>query len=73
MNWFCLQDMLAADPPRLPLPDHVDRLVSRNRSARRLKFTKVLLGFHPVFDRSMILRSSIGTVCVGSGGAGFFP
>ncbi len=52
-------NILAADPPRLPLPDHVDRLASLNRSPGRLKFAKVLLGFHPAFDRSMILLQDV--------------
>ena len=44
-----------AHPPRLPLPDHVHGLVALDRSPRRLKLTKPLLGFHASFDRSMIL------------------
>ena len=52
-------DIVAADPPRLPLPDHVDRLVSRNRSPRRSKFAKVLLGLHPAFDRPVVLLQDV--------------
>ena len=37
-----------ADPPRLPLPDHVHRLVSLNRSPGRLEFAKALLGLSQV-------------------------
>ena len=48
-----------ADPPRLPLPDHVHGLVALDRSPRRLKLTKPLLGFHASFDRSMILLQDV--------------
>jgi hypothetical protein len=48
-------NMLASDPPRLPLPDPVYRFVSINRSPRRLELAKVLLGLHSSFDGSMIL------------------
>ena len=48
-----------AHPPRLPLPDHVHCLVSLDRSARRVEFTKALLGLHSSFDRSMILLQDI--------------
>ena len=44
-----------AHPPRLPLPDHVHGLVSLDRSPRRLKLAKPLLGLYSSFDRSMIL------------------
>jgi len=50
---------MAADPSRLPLPDHVYRFVSLNRSPRRLELAKVLLGLHPALDRSMILLQDI--------------
>ena len=48
-----------AHPPRLPLPDHVHGLVALDRSPRRLKLTKPLLGFHASFDRSMILLQDV--------------
>ena len=48
-----------AHPPRLPLPDHVHGLVALDRSPRRLKLTKSLLGFHASFDRSMILLHDV--------------
>ena len=48
-----------AHPPRLPLPDHVHGLVALDRSPRRLKLTKPLLGFHASFDRSMILLQNV--------------
>ena len=48
-----------AHPPRLPLPDHVHGLVALDRSPRRLKLTKPLLGFHASFDRSMILLHDV--------------
>src|SRR5215471_4593091 len=48
-----------AHPPRLPLPDHVHRLVSLNRSACRLKFAKALLGVNPSLDRSVVLFKDV--------------
>ena len=48
-----------AHPLRLPLPDHVYCLVSLDRSPRRVKFTKALLGLHSSFDRSMILLQDV--------------
>ena len=63
-----------AHPPRLPLPDHVHGLVALDRSPRRLKLTKPLLGFHASFDRSMNPApgccSSIGPAGGGNGVAG---
>jgi hypothetical protein len=50
---------MVADPPRLPLPDHVHRLVSVNRSLSCSEFAKALLGLHPSFDRSMILLQDV--------------
>ena len=54
-----LANISAADPPRLPLPDHVQRLVSLDRSPGRLVLTKALLGLHSSFDRSMILFQDV--------------
>ena len=48
-----------AHPPRLPLPDHVHGRVALDRSPRRLKLTKPLLGFHASFNRSMILLQDV--------------
>ena len=52
-------NILAANPPRLPLPDPVYRFVSLNRSPRRLELAKVLLGLHSSFDGSMIQLQDI--------------
>src|SRR5271156_6545169 len=52
-------NIIVADPPRLPLPDHVHRLVSLNRSPRGLELAKALLGLHSSFDRSMILLQDV--------------
>src|SRR5215831_13602608 len=52
-------NILAADPPRLPLPDPVYRFVSLNRLPRRLELAKVLLGLDSSFDGSMILFQDI--------------
>jgi len=49
----------AADPPSLPLPNHVHRLIPFNRSPGRLELAKALLGLHASFDRSMILLEDV--------------
>ena len=54
-----LPNIRTAHPQRLPLPDHVHGLVSLDRSPRRVKFTKALLGFHASFDRTMILFQDV--------------
>ena len=54
-----LPNIRTAHPPRLPLPDHVHSLVALDRSPRRLKITKPLLGFHASFDRSVILLHDV--------------
>src|SRR5271166_5073598 len=51
--------MGAADPPRLPLPNHMHRLVTFDRSPGRLELAKVLLGLHSSFDRPMILLQDV--------------
>ena len=48
-----------AHPPRLSLSDHVYGLVALDRSPRRLKLAKSLLGFHASFDRSMVLLHDV--------------
>src|SRR6516225_4122908 len=52
-------NIIAADPPSLPLPDPVYRFVSLNRSPRRLELAKALLGLHSSFDGSMTLLQDI--------------
>src|SRR5208337_2452591 len=42
-----------------PLADHVQRLVSLNRSPGRLELAKALLGLHASFDRAMILLQDV--------------
>src|ERR1700680_644829 len=49
----------SAHPPNLPLPHHVDRLITLNGSLRRLEFSEPLLGVHPAFDRSVVLLQDI--------------
>ena len=44
-----------AHPPRLPIPNHVHRLVTLNRSARRLELPEPLLGVHAAFNRAVVL------------------
>jgi hypothetical protein len=50
---------MAADPPHLPLADHVHRLVAGTRSPRCAERAKALLGLHAAFDRAMILLQDI--------------
>ena len=52
-------NIIVADPPRLPLADHVYSLVSRNRSPSCVELAKALLGLHSSFDRSMILLQDV--------------
>ena len=52
----------SAHPPNLPLPDHVHRLITLNRSLRRLEFPESLLGVHPAFDRAVALLGNVGQV-----------
>ena len=54
-----LANIMVADPPRLPLPDHVHSLVSRNRSPCCSELAKALLGLHPSFDRAMVLLQDV--------------
>jgi len=61
-----LAKIIVADPPRLPLADHVHRLVSRNRSLRCSELAKALLGLHSSFDRSMILLQDVVQILDGS-------
>jgi hypothetical protein len=49
----------AADPTRLPLPDRVQRLVSRNCSLSCAQLAKALLGLHASLDRPMILFQDV--------------
>jgi hypothetical protein len=51
--------IIAADPPRLPLPDDVHRFVSLNRLPGSLELAKVLLSLHSSLDGSMILLQDI--------------
>src|SRR5215469_782230 len=54
-----LANISPVDPPRLPLADHVQRLVSRNRSPRGAELTKALFGLDAAFDRAMILLQDV--------------
>jgi hypothetical protein len=55
----------SAHPPNLPLPQHVHRLITVNRSPRRLEFSEPLLGVHPAFDRSVVLFENVVQVLYG--------
>ena len=48
-----LPNIRTAHPPRLTLPDHVNCLISLDRSPRRVEFTKALLRLEASFDRPM--------------------
>jgi len=52
-------DIVAADPPPLPFPNHVHRLITLNRSSRRLELSEPLLGVHTTFDRSVVLFQNV--------------
>ena len=52
-------------PPKLPFPDHVHRLISLNGSPRRLELSESLLGVHAPFDGSMVLLQDIVKYCMG--------
>jgi hypothetical protein len=54
-----LSDIIVADPPRLPLADHVHRLLSCNPSPRCSELAKALLGLHASFDRAMNLLQEV--------------
>ena len=54
-----LADFLSKEWGDPPLPDHVNCLISLDRSPCRVKFTKALLGLHASFDRSMILLQDV--------------
>src|SRR6195256_5416790 len=56
----------SAHPPNLPLPHHIHRLITLNRSLRRREFSKPLLGVHPAFDRSVVLLENVVQVLYGS-------
>src|SRR5712691_1446361 len=49
----------SAHPPNLPLPHHVHRFITLNRSLRRLELSEPLLGVHPAFDRSVVLLENV--------------
>ena len=52
-------NIVAAHPPRLPLPNHVHLFVLLDRTMGSLKFPKDLFRFHPSFDGSVILFQHI--------------
>src|ERR1700693_1466600 len=56
----------SAHPPNLSLPQHVHRLITLNRSLRRLEFSEPLLGVHAPFDRSVVLLENVVQVLYGS-------
>lgn len=49
----------AVHPSRLPLPNHVHRLIALNCSGRRLELSEPLLGVQAPFDGSVIMFQDI--------------
>jgi hypothetical protein len=69
-------NIVVADPPRLPLPDHIYRLVSRACSPRGVEGAKALLGLHArLIARWFCSRmlSNIEPVDVGRAAQSSFP
>ena len=48
-------NIIGHHPPNLPLPDHVHRLITLNRSTGRVEFAEALLGADTALDRAMVL------------------
>ena len=51
--------VVSCHPSNLPLPDHMNRLVTLYRSPSRLEFSEALRGVHSTFDGSMILFENV--------------
>src|SRR5580692_1276610 len=60
------EDISSTHPPNLPLPHHVNRLITLKRSLRRLECPEPLLGVHPAFDRSVVLLENVVQVLHGT-------
>jgi hypothetical protein len=52
-------NILAAQPPNLPLPHPVHRLIAPNGSPGGVKLPETLLGVDPAFDRAMVLLNDV--------------
>src|SRR5262249_58685161 len=50
---------MVAEPPRLPLTNHMHRLIAFGRPPRCPELAKVLLGRDASFDRAMILLQDV--------------
>jgi len=57
-----LANISATDPTRQPLPDHVQRFASRNRSLSYAELAKALLGLHAAFGRPMISLQEVAQI-----------
>ena len=60
-----LTNIRAADPPRLPLANHVYHLVSCKHSPRGGERAKALLGLHAPSDRAVVLLQDVVQVLDG--------
>src|SRR5580692_6606091 len=60
------EDISSTHSPNLPLPHHVNRLITLKCSLCRLECSEPLLGVHPAFDRSVVLLENVVQVLYGS-------
>jgi hypothetical protein len=59
-------NVIAPQPSKLPLSDHVHRLITLNSSLGRVEFPEALLGVDPAFDCTMVLLDNVVQVLDGS-------
>jgi hypothetical protein len=59
-------NVVPPQPPNLPLPDHVQRLIALNRSLGGVELSKALLDVDAAFDCSMVLLDDVVQVLDGS-------
>ena len=52
-------NVVSLQPPNLPLPHHVYRLIALNRSPGGVEFAEALLGVDAAFDCAMILFEDV--------------
>jgi hypothetical protein len=59
-------NIISLYPPKLPLSDHVHRLIALKRSPGGVEFPEALLGIDSAFDRAMVLFDDVVQVLDGS-------